>query len=190
MNDQSTRDCAWGDTATCTLDILGKSAGWPRFTAGPPAGKEHGQWPEGHSNETTRSSKECPSNPVDETVDCGSSGPRNSSFNDDTDVGHPPVKGDPEKDVEYRLHEFGLLSPLHAWTHWPGFSLNPALWDLARLDTSYRRTHGRQFKFDPTDIRSAQLVRSEASSYDRDRTLVYTKSSRSGPSSFAVRWVQ
>ncbi|CAN0483998.1 unnamed protein product, partial [Hapterophycus canaliculatus] len=89
LNDQSTRNCAWGDTATCTAETRG-TAGWARRT---PA------------------------------------------------------------TVDYRLHEFGLLAPSHSFTHWPGFSLNPALWDLARLDGRYRRKYGRKLEFDPTDIR-------------------------------------
>lgn len=148
MNDQSTRNCAWGDTATCTPEIQGKSAGWPRFAAGSFSGHEHGHWPEG-----------CPNGGVGGVGCCGSTGPRISSSEDDIDEGHPPVKGDLDRtEVEYRLHEFGLLSPLHAFTHWPGFSLNPALWDLERLDVSYRERYGRHFKFDSTDIRSAQLA--------------------------------
>ena len=35
---------------------------------------------------------------------------------------------------EYREHEFGLvLRPPHGFSYWPGFSLNPGVWDLARL---------------------------------------------------------
>lgn len=55
--------------------------------------------------------------------------------------------------VEYRLHEFGLMYPSHKFSYWPGFSLNPALWDLRRLDESYRRKYQRQFDFDTADVR-------------------------------------
>lgn len=60
--------------------------------------------------------------------------------------------------MEYRLHEFGLLAPSHSFAHWPGFSLNPALWDLARLDGSYRQKYGRKLEFNPADIRSALFI--------------------------------
>ena len=30
-------------------------------------------------------------------------------------------------------HEFGSLHPDHQFSYWPGFSLNPGLWDLERL---------------------------------------------------------
>lgn len=55
--------------------------------------------------------------------------------------------------VEYHLHEFGLLDPSLDLSSWPGFSLNPALWDLTRLGDSYRMKFDRQFGFDPTDNR-------------------------------------
>lgn len=166
------------------------SAGWPRFTGGSRAGQAHSQWPGINSNLTTTSSKGCSSSPAGGAGDCGSSGPRISSSKDATDAGHPPVKGDSGTVVEYRLHEFGLLSPLQGFTHWPGFSLNPALWDLARLDANYRRRYGRQFKFDPTDIRSEWLARPEESSFhgDHGRTLRQECSSR--PYSFAVLGMQ
>lgn len=105
---------------------------------------------------TTHHSEGCPSSGVGGTESCESGGPRMLTFNDDVDAGHSPVEDDPDTDVEYRLHEFGLLYPLHAFTHWPGFSLNPALWDLERLGASYRRRYGRRFEFDPADSRSAQ----------------------------------
>lgn len=60
--------------------------------------------------------------------------------------------------VEYRLHEFGLLSPLQGFSHWPGFSLNPALWDLARLGGSYRQQYSRKFEFNPADDRSGSCM--------------------------------
>ena len=55
--------------------------------------------------------------------------------------------------VEYRLHEFGLTDPSLDLSHWPGFSLNPGLWDLARLGDIYRLKFDRPFRFDPADIR-------------------------------------
>lgn len=82
----------------------------------------------------------------------------NSESNNATsrETGHSaPV--DEAAGVEYRLHEFGLLAPSQSFAHWPGFSLNPALWDLERLDGSYRRRYGRKLEFDSTDIRSDPL---------------------------------
>lgn len=55
--------------------------------------------------------------------------------------------------VDYRLHEFGVLYDSHDFTYWPGFSLNPALWDLKRLRDSYRRRYKKDLGFDPADIR-------------------------------------
>jgi len=38
------------------------------------------------------------------------------------------------------LHEFGVLKPTHDIAYWPGFSLNPAIWDFevfkAEMDNS------------------------------------------------------
>jgi hypothetical protein len=36
--------------------------------------------------------------------------------------------------VEYMVHEFGSLRDGHSFTYWPGFSLNPSIIDLMRLD--------------------------------------------------------
>lgn len=60
-----------------------------------------------------------------------------------------------EGGVEYRLHEFGLMNPSHHFSYWPGFSFNPALWDLKRLHDAYRAStnHIGGLWFDPTDIR-------------------------------------
>ncbi|CAM9726567.1 unnamed protein product [Phaeothamnion confervicola] len=35
------------------------------------------------------------------------------------------------------LHEFGVMYASHAFSYWPGFSLNPALWDLRRLGLDF-----------------------------------------------------
>lgn len=78
--------------------------------------------------------------------------PDQGVYRDSTCTGNSPA--DESVEVEYRLHEFGLLSPLSTFAYWPGFSLNPALWDLARLDDSYRRKYGRKMEFNETDIRS------------------------------------
>lgn len=103
-----------------------------------------------------RESIPCVSSPTMEAA-CGRIRTRTpSSENHGTDSGNVPVKNDRGAEVtkvEYRLHEFGLLSPLQGFAYWPGFSLNPALWDLARLRDSYGRKYGRKFAFDPEDVR-------------------------------------
>ena len=38
--------------------------------------------------------------------------------------------------IEYRLHDYGTVEPGHAFTYWPGFSLNPA--SLGRPPTAMR----------------------------------------------------
>lgn len=60
--------------------------------------------------------------------------------------------------TEYRLHEFGVMYTSHAFSYWPGFSLNPALWDLRRLEHGYRRKYNRPFRFDPGNIRQVRYV--------------------------------
>ena len=35
--------------------------------------------------------------------------------------------------IRYSLHEFGTSDVSHAFTYWPGFTLNPAVWDLSVL---------------------------------------------------------
>ncbi|CAM9597734.1 unnamed protein product, partial [Sphacelaria rigidula] len=58
--------------------------------------------------------------------------------------------------TEYRLHEFGVMYRSHAFSYWPGFSLNPALWDLRRLEHSYRRKYNRPFRFNEGNIRQVR----------------------------------
>ncbi|OQR95665.1 N-terminal acetyltransferase A complex subunit nat1 [Thraustotheca clavata] len=36
-------------------------------------------------------------------------------------------------DSKYRVLEFALTNPTHEFAYWPGFSLNPGIWDLHRL---------------------------------------------------------
>lgn len=40
--------------------------------------------------------------------------------------------------IEYRLHEFGALGDDHAFGYWPGFTLNPALWDVTAIQAKLR----------------------------------------------------
>ena len=52
----------------------------------------------------------------------------------------------------YVQHEFGSLHPGHDFTYWPGFSLNPGVWDLARM----RKSLGEGLVFDEGDSRFEQ----------------------------------
>ncbi|GMH71477.1 hypothetical protein TL16_g05659 [Triparma laevis f. inornata] len=49
-------------------------------------------------------------------------------------------------------HEFGSVYPAHDFTYWPGFSLNPGIWDLKRL----RKGLGGRVVFDSEDERFEQ----------------------------------
>lgn len=47
-------------------------------------------------------------------------------------------------DVPYSLHEFGLISSfssIHDFTFWPGFSLNPGIWNLQEIKSRYSQYH-------------------------------------------------
>jgi hypothetical protein len=50
--------------------------------------------------------------------------------------------------MEYRVHEFGTAQMDHPFTYWPGFSLNPGLWDIEALRTLGARfnTSDRHFE--------------------------------------------
>lgn len=178
MNDQSTRYCAWGDTANCTPEIQGTMSGWPRYTPPPssPPSQEHREGSSANAiiatadgNTTGRNGEPylyeggCvnKNGPAGEEGVCWSDGNEtrmSRSGYDNTDSGDTPVASEPARSgkdvVEYRLLEFGLMSPLQGFSYWPGFSLNPALWDLGRLRGYYGRKFGRKFEFDPTDNRS------------------------------------
>jgi hypothetical protein len=58
-------------------------------------------------------------------------------------AGGGPLPGLLRQPVEYRLHEFGLLGADHAFGYWPGFTLNPALWDVAALNAKLHAHHQR-----------------------------------------------
>ena len=50
--------------------------------------------------------------------------------------------------TQLHVHEFGAASPAHRLAWWPGFSLNPAVWDLRRL----RQTQGAlRLRFNESD---------------------------------------
>lgn len=167
LNDQSTRNCAWGDTATCTAETQG-TAGWARSTpASGPLPSAATQWADDPSNAAAGNDRifrqpleKCTMAADGVKSNCGAGVRPNrgddadsASFNTTSSKSDNPAPKGEGRGVQYRLHEFGLLAPSHSLTHWPGFSLNPALWDLARLERSYRRRYGRKLEFDPTDIR-------------------------------------
>jgi protein O-GlcNAc transferase len=45
------------------------------------------------------------------------------------------------------VHEFAVLDPAHSFAYWPGFSLNPGVWDLAKL-TAVVSDHHHSFQED------------------------------------------
>ena len=47
--------------------------------------------------------------------------------------------GDEGKTTKYRLHEFGTTRSEHAFSFWPGFTFNPAMWDLDALRCALSR---------------------------------------------------
>eukprot|EP00816_Leptocylindrus_hargravesii_P005515 CAMPEP_0196826832 /NCGR_PEP_ID=MMETSP1362-20130617/93837_1 /TAXON_ID=163516 /ORGANISM="Leptocylindrus danicus, Strain CCMP1856" /LENGTH=236 /DNA_ID=CAMNT_0042207427 /DNA_START=180 /DNA_END=887 /DNA_ORIENTATION=+ len=53
--------------------------------------------------------------------------------------------------VEYIEHEFGIAYLEHQFSYWPGFSLNPAIWDLERMENAMGR-----LEFDENDTRFEQ----------------------------------
>jgi hypothetical protein len=57
------------------------------------------------------------------------------------------------KKIEYMKHEFGTAEG-HAFSYWPGFSLNPGLWDLNLL---LSKQDGK-FRFNSTDMRFEQSI--------------------------------
>ncbi|CAM9523822.1 unnamed protein product [Chrysoparadoxa australica] len=59
--------------------------------------------------------------------------------------------------VEYRAHEFGASSA-HAFSYWPGFSLNPALWEVDRIRKVYSSSFNRDFSFATSHSRFEQLA--------------------------------
>ncbi|TMW63560.1 hypothetical protein Poli38472_002501 [Pythium oligandrum] len=38
-----------------------------------------------------------------------------------------------DTNIQYFRHEFAVLDPGHRFSYWPGFSLNPGVWDIAKL---------------------------------------------------------
>jgi len=54
--------------------------------------------------------------------------------------------------IEYLEHEFGIVEYGHEFSYWPGFSLNPGVWDLERIKDAW----GGDFVFDVDDKRFEQ----------------------------------
>lgn len=158
INDQSSRSCAWGDTAACPTELQGTSSGWKRFTSVPDQEQVIDAAIPGEirSDQLSDIAPLVPgAGKVCRSGRCDSRGP-DSRGNSTDEVERAPGGSSSSRSknaVEYRLHEFGLMIPSHDFTYWPGFSLNPALWDLRRIGDSYRRKHGRRFQFDPDDTR-------------------------------------
>ncbi len=54
--------------------------------------------------------------------------------------------------VIYVEHEFGVVGEAFGFSYWPGFSLNPAIWDLRRIESAL----GEGWAFDDADTRFEQ----------------------------------
>jgi len=81
---------------------------------------------------------------------------------------HLPVAGmkfgaDEGRSVDYRLHEFGTLGEDHAFGYWPGFTLNPALWDVTAMQAKLR-AHQQHCQF-CEGVRSKSCQASGCSGY-------------------------
>ena len=73
----------------------------------------------------------------------------------------PELQDGQDLGISYRLHEFGALA--HDFSYWPGFTLNPAVWDLDALSESWAHycgkeqlTPGNLLRFNTTDRRFEQ----------------------------------
>ncbi len=73
--------------------------------------------------------------------------------------------------THYRLHDYGTVEPGHAFTYWPGFSLNPALWDVRRLACAFEEAFGAPPVFNSTDARFEQSFSLRA--YDAGIRVAY-----------------
>lgn len=58
--------------------------------------------------------------------------------------------------VNYSFHEFGTVDPDHAFTYWPGFTLNPAVWDVKALACAYHAAFNSPPVFNVADRRFEQ----------------------------------
>ena len=69
--------------------------------------------------------------------------------------------------VAYNLHEFGTVEPGHAFTYWPGFTLNPAVTDVDALVCGHREAP----YFDPDNARFEQAF--SLATYDAGLRVAY-----------------
>ena len=73
--------------------------------------------------------------------------------------------------IDYRLHDYGTVEPGHAFTYWPGFSLNPALWDVRRLQCAFSESFDEPPVFNSSDARFEQSFSLRA--YDAGIRVAY-----------------
>ena len=73
--------------------------------------------------------------------------------------------------TNYRLHDYGTVEPGHAFTYWPGFSLNPGLWDVRRLACAFDAAFGEGPVFNTSDARFEQSFSLRA--YDAGLRVAY-----------------
>lgn len=73
--------------------------------------------------------------------------------------------------VQYSLHEFGVIEPSHLFTYWPGFTLNPAVWDVRALECGHQHHLGTSPRFDASDERFEQSF--SLATYDAGLRVAY-----------------
>ena len=121
LNDQSSRACAYALTAACEADPKRGLAGWARtIYAGP--------GPEG----ATYAAGSGPGPAEDGGARSGAAA-RSTGGQEDNGGGGGATAPRQARRIEYNIHEFGSVYGDHTFTYWPGFSLNPGVWDLALL---------------------------------------------------------
>jgi len=57
-------------------------------------------------------------------------------------------------EIHYNVHEFGVTGQQHPFTYWPGFTLNPAMWNVPVLRARVQAAGG----FNSTDPRFEQSL--------------------------------
>ena len=155
LNDQSSRACAYALTAACEADPKRGRAGWARtIYAGP--------GPEG----ATYAAGGGPGPAADDARSGAAARSRSRSAGQEDNGGNGGEGGeggatDPSRQarargIEYNIHEFGSVYGDHTFTYWPGFSLNPGVWDLAQLRASFERAHGLPLRFNTSERRFEQ----------------------------------
>ena len=84
---------------------------------------------------------------------------------------HRAAVGEDKRNKTYRLHDFGTVEPHHHFTYWPGFTLNPALWDLVALKRAFHDVLGASPFFSTTESRFEQAFSLRA--YDAGLRVAY-----------------